>query len=135
MVDLITAALNELGRNVRGSNILVLGLAFRGGVKETRNSPAIPIIQRLKKLHANVFLYDPLFSREEIEGLGAAYSNSFDNMDCLVIVTDHKEFREYDWQKIGNKMRSKVIVDGRQVVDPARVRNLGFVYKGIGYKD
>jgi len=133
MVDLIIEGLNELGRNVRGSNILILGLAFRGGVKETRNSPAIPIIQRLKKLHANVFLYDPLFSREEIESFGATYSDSFDNMDCLVVVTDHKEFREYDWQKIGNKMRSKVIVDGRQIIVPDRIRKLGFIYEGIGH--
>jgi UDP-N-acetyl-D-mannosaminuronic acid dehydrogenase len=133
MVDLITAGLNELGRNVRGSNILILGLAFRGGVKESRNSPAIPIIQKLKKLRANVFLFDPLFSREEIESFGATYSDNFDNMDCLVIVTDHKEFREYDWQKIGNKMRSKVIVDGRQVVVPDRIRKLGFIYQGIGH--
>ena len=133
MVDLIIEGLNELGRNVRGSNILLLGLAFRGGVKESRNSPAIPIIQKLKKLHANVFLYDPLFSKEEIESFGAAYSDSFDNMDCLVIVTDHKEFREYDWRKIGNKMRSKVIVDGRQVLEPAEVKRLGFVYMGIGH--
>jgi len=133
MVNLIIEGLNELGRSVRGSNILILGLAFRSGVKEARNSPAIPIIERLKKLHANVFLYDPLFSREEIESFGAAYSDSFDNMDCLVIVTDHKKFKEYDWQKIGNKMRSKVIVDGRQVVGPGKARNLGFIYKGIGH--
>jgi len=132
MVDLITAALNELGRNVRGSNILVLGLAFRGGVKETRNSPAIPIVQRLKRLHANVFLYDPLFSMEEIEKFGARYSDGFDNMDCVVVVTDHKEFREYDWQKIGAKMRSKAVIDGRQIIVPDRVRKLGFVYQGIG---
>lgn len=133
MVDLVIEGLNALGGSVRGSNILILGLAFRGGVKEARNSPAIPIIQRLKKLHANVFLYDPLFSREEIESFGAAYSDSFDNMDCLVIVTDHKEFKEYDWQKIGNKMRSKVIVDGRQIVEPEKARRLGFIYMGIGY--
>jgi len=133
MVDLIIEGLNELGRNVGGSNILILGLAFRGGVKEARNSPAIPIIQRLKELHANVFLYDPLFSKEEIESFGAGYSNGFDNMDCLVIVTNHKEFREYDWQNIGDKMRSKVVVDGRHVLEPAEVKRLGFVYRGIGY--
>ena len=80
-----------------------------------------------------MFLYDPLFSKEEIESFGAAYSDSFDNMDCLVIVTDHKEFREYNWQEISRKMRSKVIVDGRQVLEPAKVRKLGFVYQGIGY--
>jgi UDP-N-acetyl-D-mannosaminuronic acid dehydrogenase len=135
MVDLIIEALNDAGTGMRGSNILILGLAFRGGVKEARNSPAISIMQRLKELRANVLLYDPLFSREEIESFGAAYSDSFDDMDCVVIVTDHKEFREYDWHKIGSKMRTRVIVDGRQVVDPAAVRKLGFVYKGIGYKD
>lgn len=132
MVNLVMEGLNEAGRSINGSSILILGLAFRGGVKETRNSPAIPIIQRLKELHANVFLYDPLFSKDEIESFGAKYSASFDNMDCLVIVTDHKEFREYDWQKIGGKMRSRVIVDGRQIVEPEKVRKLGFIYKGIG---
>jgi UDP-N-acetyl-D-mannosaminuronic acid dehydrogenase len=133
MVDLIIEGLGDAGRSIKGSSILVLGLAFRGGVKEARNSPAIPIVQRLKKLQANVFLYDPLFSKEEIESFGAKYTDSFDNMDCLVILTDHKEFREYNWHKIATKMRTKVIVDGRQVVDPATVRKLGFVYKGIGY--
>jgi nucleotide sugar dehydrogenase len=133
MVDLIKEGLNEAGRSIKGSSILILGLAFRGGVKETRNSPAVPIIQRLKKLHANVFLYDPLFSKEEIESFGAEYSDSFDNMDSVVIVADHKEFREYDWQKIGSKMRSRVIVDGRQIVEPEKVRKLGFVYRGVGY--
>jgi UDP-N-acetyl-D-mannosaminuronic acid dehydrogenase len=133
MVDLIIEGLNELGRNVRGSNILILGLAFRGGVKEAGNSPAIPIIQRLRELHANVFLYDPLFSKEEIQSFGADYHSGFDDMDCVVIVTDHKEFKGYDWQKIGNKMRSKVIVDGRQIIAPEKIKKLGFVYKGIGY--
>jgi len=133
MVDLVMEGLNEAGRSIKGSSILILGLAFRGGVKETRNSPTIPIIQKLKELHVNVFLYDPLFSRDEIESSGAEYSSSFDNMDCLVIVTDHKEFREYDWQKIGGKMRSRVIVDGRQVIEPEKVRKVGFIYRGIGY--
>jgi len=132
MVDLVMEGLNEVGTSVRGSNILILGLAFRGGVKETRNSPAMPIIQRLKELHANVFLYDPLFSKEEVENFGTEYGNSFDNMDSVVIVTDHKEFREYDWQEIGGKMRSRVIVDGRQIVEPEKARKLGFIYKGIG---
>jgi UDP-N-acetyl-D-mannosaminuronic acid dehydrogenase len=133
MVDLIIEGLTEVARSPKDSNILILGLASRNGVKEPRNSPSIPIIGRLKELHATVFLYDPLFSKEEIESFGAAYSDSFDNMDCLVIVTDHSEFREYDWQKIGSRMRSRVIVDGRQVVEPEGIREFGFTYKGIGY--
>ncbi len=134
VVDLIIEGLKQAGRGVKDSNIVILGLAFRGGVKEARNSPAIPIIRRLNELQANVFLYDPLFSKEEIESFGAKYGRGFDGMDCVVIVTDHKEFREYDWQKIGDSMRSKTVVDGRQVVDAAEVRKLGFVYEGIGYR-
>lgn len=134
IVNLIIEGLTEVGRSVKDSNILILGLAYRGSVKEATNSPAIPIIQRLKQLQANVFLYDPLFSREETESFGARYGDSFDSMNCLVIVTDHKEFEEYDWREISSKMASKVIVDGRQIVEPATVRKLGFIYKGIGQR-
>ncbi|MGD9118481.1 MAG: nucleotide sugar dehydrogenase [Dehalococcoidia bacterium] len=134
MVNLTIEGLNEVGRKVKGSNILILGLAFRDGVKEARNSPAVPIIGKLLELQANVFLYDPLFSKEEIQGFGAEYRDSFADMDCAVIVTDHKEFKGYDWGEIGNIMRSKVIVDGRLVIEPEKVRELGFVYKGIGYR-
>jgi UDP-N-acetyl-D-mannosaminuronic acid dehydrogenase len=132
MVELITEALQKKGRSVKGANILVMGLAFRGGVKETKYSPAIPIIRRLKKLQASVFLYDPLFSRQEIEDFGAAYRNDFNGMDCAVIVTDHQEFSYYDWQDIGGRMRTRIIVDGRQIVNPAQVRQFDFLYEGIG---
>jgi UDP-N-acetyl-D-mannosaminuronic acid dehydrogenase len=131
-VKLILEALHKKGCAVEGANIIILGLAFRGGVKETKNSPAISIVRRLKKLKANVFLYDPLFSREEIEDFGATYRNDFNGMDCAVIVTDHQEFRDYDWQDIGGRMRTKIIVDGRQMVNPARVRQYDFLYEGIG---
>jgi len=131
MLNLIVEGLNEIEKSVEGSNVLILGLAFRDGVKEFRNSPAIPIIRGLKKLKASVYLYDPLFSSEEIKSFGVKPSDGFDSMDCLVIVTDHKEFKGYDWREIGGQMRSKVIVDGRQVVPSEKVRNLGFIYKGI----
>jgi len=47
-------------------------------------------------------------------------------------VTDHPEFKDFNWQEIALQMNSKVIVDGRQVVKPAEVKGLGFIYKGIG---
>lgn len=131
MVNLIIEGLNDVEKSVKNSNILILGFAFRAGVKEASNSPAIPIIQRLKELQANVFLYDPLFSKEDIESFGAYYYEGFNDMDCLVIVTDHKEFREYDWQDIARKMRNKVIVEGRQVIVSEKAESLGFIYKGI----
>jgi len=132
VVDLVVEGLNEIKKSVNESKILLLGLAFRGGVKEARYSPALAIIQKLKLLKADVYLYDPLFEPEEIAGTGARSGNGFEGMDCLVIVTDHPEFKDFNWQQIALQMNSKVIVDGRQVVKPEEVKRLGFIYKGIG---
>jgi len=132
MINLITEGLRDVGKSPKDSSILLLGLAFRNGVKEYMNSPAIPIIQRLKELHANIFLNDPLFSRGEIEILGVKYGEGYDDMDCLVIITNHEEYKKNDWLTIGRSMRNKVIIDGRGIVDPSKMRELGFVYKGIG---
>jgi nucleotide sugar dehydrogenase len=134
MVDLIIEAFEETGRSLKDSSVLVLGLAFRSGVKETRNSPAIPIIRRLHELQANTFLYDPLFSKEEIESYGIEYCEGFNDVDCVVILTDHNEFKQYDWQHIGTMMRSRIVIDGRHIIDPVKVRELGYIYRGIGYR-
>lgn len=133
MVELITEGLKEIKREVSDSEILILGLSFRGDVKETRKSPAIPIIERLKVLEAKVYCYDPLFSKAEIEKFNAQYKSDFTNLDCIVIVSDHKEFKGYDWNEIGKEMRNRVIVDGRQIIDPAEIRDMGYVYRGVGH--
>jgi len=132
VVALIAHGLGQVGRSVADSNILLLGLAYRGGVKETRYSPTPPVIQRLAELGANLYLYDPLFSREEVEALGVKYGETFDDMDCAVVMSDHQEFAAFDWQDIAGRMRCRLVVDGRQVVEPATVRQLGFTYQGIG---
>lgn len=132
LVKLVWEGLNEVQKNIAEARILVLGLAFRGGVKEERYSPAVPVIEKLKELGADVYLYDPLFSSDEIMKTGAKPSVGFQGMDCLVIITDHAEFKDYNWQQIAYQMNSKVIIDGRQIVSPEKVRKLGFIYKGIG---
>jgi len=133
MVELVTDGLKEIRKEVSDSEILVLGLSFRGDVKETRKSPAIPIIERLKVLKAKVYCYDPLFSKAEVEKFNVQYKSDFRKLDCIVIVSDHKEFRGYDWDKIGSEMRNRVIVDGRQIIDPAEVRGMGYIYRGVGH--
>jgi UDP-N-acetyl-D-mannosaminuronate dehydrogenase len=133
MVELVIGGLREIKREVSDSEILILGLSFRGDVKETRKSPAIPIIERLKGLKAKVYCYDPLFSKAEIEKFNVQYRSDFTNLDCIVIVSDHREFKGYDWSEIGKEMRNRVIVDGRQIIDPAKIRDMGYVYRGVGH--
>ncbi|GAI50536.1 unnamed protein product, partial [marine sediment metagenome] len=58
--------------------------------------------------------------------------DDFKDMDCAVIVADHKEFYNLDWEEIKGKMRTNIVVDGRQVVNPEKMKKLGFIYRGIG---
>jgi nucleotide sugar dehydrogenase len=132
-VSLAESALRGAGRSIKAAKVMVLGIAFRGGVKETRYSPSFRIIKLLREKGADVHAYDPLFTKEETEKMGLSYSDKFNGMDCVIIASDHKEFRKYNWRKIGNQMRSKVLVDGRNVVEPSRIIKLGFIYKGIGH--
>ncbi|MFA4701998.1 nucleotide sugar dehydrogenase [Pyrococcus kukulkanii] len=132
MVELTIRGLNEVGRSLKGSNILVLGLTFRGGVREFTKSPAIPIIKELKEWGARVYAYDPLCTSEDAERFGAEWKEDFRDVDAIVIVTDHKEFKSLNLEEIAGQVRSKVIIDGRNAVNPKVAKELGFVYLGVG---
>ena len=137
IVTLATDGLRDVGLEIANSNVLLLGLAFRGNVKETIKSPAMPVIKLLRETGANVSIYDPLYTEDEtmdlIGELGGKYSSKFDDMDCIILLANHDEFNLYDWQKIGGVMRNMVLVDSRQIVDPKEIRKIGFVYRGIGF--
>ncbi len=132
VVELTVKALNEAGRPLKGSNILVLGLTFRGGVREFMKAAAKPIIQELKEWGANVYAYDPLCTPEDAERFGAEWKEDFKGVDAIVITADHRGFRELDLEKLAGEMRSKVIVDGRNVIETEKARKHGFIYVRVG---
>ena len=53
-------------------------------------------------------------------------------MDAILIASDHAGFRELDWDLLGERMRHKVVVDGRGILDPAMLRSRGYLYKAVG---
>ncbi len=134
-VNLVKAALNRSKMSLEGSNILVLGVVYRGGVKETRKSPAVEIIKILRKEGAGVYAFDPLL-KDEVSRFGATPLNLDEakDMDAVVIAADYKEFKEINWEELGRRMRRRVLVDGRQIVDPQKVMKAGFKFYGIGIK-
>ena len=132
VVELTLKGLNEVGRSLKGSNVLVLGLTFRGNVKEFMNSPAIEIIKELREWGANVYAYDPLCNPEDVKRFGAIWKEDFRDIDVLIIATDHREFKDLDLDEIAGQMRNKVIVDGRNVIDLKDARKRGFVYLAVG---
>jgi len=132
VVELTIKGLNEVGKSLKASNVLVLGLTFRGGVREFTKSPAIPIIKELKECGAKVYAYDPLCSEEDAKRFGAEWKEDFKDVDVIVIVTDHKEFKSLNFEKIAKQVRNKVVVDGRNVLNVKKVNDLGFICLRVG---
>ncbi len=118
--NLVDRCIEDQGLEPSTSSIGVLGLAFRAGVKETRFSPALKLLDLLSD-YGQVLLNDPLFSDQELQSMGYTPA-SFDRAlkcDCLVLVTAHQEYRERDKQlsEIGDR-----VVDGRNAIPGASYR-------------
>ena len=131
VVDKITLA---AGHDLKGVNIGVLGLTFKAGTDDMRDSPSIEIVGRLVAAGANIKAYDPVAKTCPIEGVEVvadAYAAA-DGAEVLAILTEWEEFKFIDLDKISEVMANKHIVDGRNLLDRGAVRRRGFTYQGIG---
>lgn len=116
VIDKITDALNNQERAVKGSNVVVLGVAYKRDVDDVRESPALDIISLLRHKGANVQYHDPHVAKIRLENdismTSKPYSTQLlEDAHCVVVVTDHSIF---DWQEIAE--HSSVIVDTRHVL-------------------
>jgi len=122
---------------VKGKTIGVLGLAFKPNTDDMRYAPAIDVIEYLQGEGAAVQAFDPqampeagrLFPR--LRFCKDPYETAR-GADCLAILTDWNEFKELDFHRLKKLMRQPLIVDGRNIYDPQRMRKLGFRYVGVG---
>jgi UDPglucose 6-dehydrogenase len=120
---------------LRGKRIALLGLAFKPGTDDMREAPSLVLAGRLLSEGAEVSAWDPVADgAAHLRGVDIADSalDALDGADAAVIVTEWPEVRELDWAAAGRRMRNRVVVDGRNLLDPAAMRALGFVYEGIG---
>lgn len=114
----ITDALNDAGKAVRGSKVVVLGVAYKRDVDDVRESPALDILGLLHEKGAEVVYHDPFVESVRLEGeqrmSSVPYSaDLLESSDCVVVVTDHTTF---DYQHIVD--HSRLIVDTRHAVSP-----------------
>ncbi len=132
-VALAEEELKKAGIALNKARVLVLGLAFRAGVKEFRKTPAKPIIGLLKEKGAFVRAFDPVCEEKDVAEFGAdEFGLDFKEIDCVVITTADSAFKQLDWKKALKEMRTKIVIDGRQALDPQTVRKEKGVYRGIG---
>ena len=120
---------------LRGKRIALLGLAFKPGTDDMREAPSLVLAGRLLSEGAEVSAWDPVADgRAQLHGVEVADSAlaALDGADAAVIVTEWPEVSELDWAAAGERMRGRVVIDGRNLLDPEAMRALGFAYEGIG---
>ncbi len=127
-----------VGKNLKGKNIAVWGLAFKPRTDDMREAPAVPIIKGLLERGAKVRAFDPEAreSAKAIFGKQITYArNAYDALkdaDALLVVTEWNEFREPDFKRMRRAMRQPLVIDGRNIFEPRQIRGLGFTYSSIG---
>jgi UDPglucose 6-dehydrogenase len=123
---------------VKGARVAVWGLAFKPQTDDLRESPALTLIDELIKAGATVVAHDPVAMPEAKKKLGTSVTfadtgyDALKGADALAIVTDWNEYRNPDFDRMKAALKRPLIVDGRNLYDPARVAALGFTYLSIG---
>ncbi len=131
--------LQEVLKIIKGKTIGLLGLAFKPDTDDIRDAPALEIARELLEMGARVKAYDPIANEacaKQYPDLKIEYADNAislaEDCDAIVVVTEWEEFQYLDLEKVGEVMHTKVLVDGRNVLDPAAVEAAGFKYRGIG---
>jgi UDPglucose 6-dehydrogenase len=120
---------------LRDKRITLLGLAFKPGTDDMREAPSLVLAGRLLSEGAEVTAWDPVADGAgHLHGVAIAESalEALAGADAAVVVTEWPELRELDWAEAGARMRNRLVVDGRNLLDPVQLRALGFAYEGIG---
>lgn len=128
---------------LKGKTLAVLGVAFKGGTDDVRESPALPIIRTLVQEGCRLNIYDPMATeraRGELKGCPEVHFatspyTAARNSDALIILTDWNDFLNLDLTAIRAALKSPLVIDGRNLYDPEVVAACGLGYASIGRPD
>lgn len=129
---------SHFGKNLKGKQFGLWGLAFKPKTDDMREAPSLVIIEQLKALGATVRAYDPVAMEETKRILGDKIEYAKDeydaiiDADALIVVTEWSEFRMPNFRILEKLMNNKAIFDGRNIYDPEEMGEQGFTYYSIG---
>jgi UDPglucose 6-dehydrogenase len=124
---------------LRGKRLAVLGLAFKGGTDDCRDSPAIDLVKRFQAEGSEIVAYDPaamdrartLLSPDSVRFATDAYE-ACEGADAVLILTEWPEFVELDWQRVKKLLRLPIVLDGKNLLQPELIQTAGLRYFGVG---
>jgi UDP-N-acetyl-D-mannosaminuronate dehydrogenase len=138
MVELMEDALKEAGKIVDNLKITIFGVSYKANTDDTRNTPTEHILRILmKRYHShniNYIAHDPYVKEKDYQmtELTNNFSEAIINSDVLIFVTNHKEYYDIDLKMVKEKVKTPIIIDGRNIFDKKVVESNGFIYRKIG---
>lgn len=126
-----------LGGSVNGKTLAILGLAFKQNTDDTRESPALTVARSLLNQGAAIKAYDPVAmnnASRDVPGISMC-DNPYDaaeGTDALLVLTPWNEFKNLDMRRVLKSMKRPILIDGRNMYDPDELKELGFIYRGVG---
>jgi UDPglucose 6-dehydrogenase len=123
---------------LRGKRVGVLGLAFKGGTDDIRESPAILLVESLLQEGCQIAAYDPAAQAHAREVLNPSVKFASDpyeaasGADALLILTEWDEFASLDLDRLHAQLKYPIVIDGRNLYDPAAMAARGFTYYSVG---
>jgi len=119
---------------LRGKRVALLGLAFKPHTDDMREAPSLVLAGRLLAEGAEVRAWDPVVDGHDLHGVEIADSPeaAAAGADAVVVVTEWPQLADIDWAVVGETMRTRVLIDGRNMLDPGPLRAAGFTVEGIG---
>ncbi|HEY9515793.1 MAG TPA: UDP-glucose/GDP-mannose dehydrogenase family protein [Gemmatimonadaceae bacterium] len=129
---------HALNGETRGARVAIWGLAFKPQTDDMRESPALALIEGLLSAGASVVAHDPVAMGEARRRLGDRIEYAPSNYealvgaDALIVVTDWNEYRHPDFARVLGMLQRPIVIDGRNLYNPAKMKSLGFTYLSIG---
>ena len=134
VAEMTIKALNNVGKVIKGSRVLIMGLTYKENVPDTRESPVKGIIKELKEFGIEIFGYDPLLDgiEDEFTIKAARDLKVIKKIDAVIVAVAHDEFRKTKLNELRDIMNNKpVLIDIRQVFDRSEAEREGFYYQTL----
>ena len=135
---MVKKVMAQFGQDLTGKHFAMWGLSFKPETDDMREAPSVVIANALLEAGATVAAYDPVATEEAKHQLGdrITYANdayaALEGADALLLVTEWREFRMPNWDRVKEALQTPVVIDGRNIFDAKALRDQGFVYQGIG---
>lgn len=133
VASMVIKGLNRVGKVIKGSKVLIMGLTYKENVPDTRESPVKDMIKELKDFGIDLYGYDPLLNKKQIESFGVKALDDLNvKTDCIVVSVVHDKFKTITLEDIKKSMNDKpVLIDVRGMFDSQEAKKNGFLYKTL----